>query len=967
MKVFHPFRLDAANHCLWRSNERVALPPKAFDVLRFLVDHAGRLVTQEEILETLWPEAHVNPEIIKKYILIIRKALGDSRGQSIFIETISKRGYKFVAPISNEGSARIDPFEPEATVQMVGRRGRLAQLDTCLAKTLRGQRQVVFVIGEAGIGKTALVDAFARSAGSDRTIRVSRGQCLEQYGTAEAYLPFLEAIGRLCREDRSVVDQLRTHAPLWLLQLPSLISASQRESLNREIAGATRERMLREMVETLEVLTADRALVLILEDLHWSDYSTVDLISYLAKRREPTRLMLIGTYRPVDLEISEHPLKALKRELLAKGECEDLPLEYLGQGAVAEYLAVRFPHHKFPAELPALIHARTGGNALFMVSAVSYLLHEQLITQRQNEWVLSAQIERVEVGVPDSIKQMTEKQLGYLNQSKQRLLEVASVAGEEFSTQTVAAGLGDEQTLIERHCDELARAGQFLRTGAVHVLPDGEVATKFGFIHALYRNVLYQRILPSRRAELHLRIGTHEESLYGASAGEIAAELAMHFECGRDYKRAAKYLRKAADNALRRFAFPEAISLARRGLELLSTLPDSQERAEIELSMQVTLGLPLIATQGYAAPDVGRAYLRAQELAQQVPETPDAFKALWGLWTFHLLRAELETSRKIAEELLHLGERLSNPSLTMRGRYALEITLTHLGEFALALKHFDKAVPLYDPTRHRDDGFMYALNLGVAMPCAAWALWFLGEPDQAVARIQEALTLARTLSEPMGLAHALFFAAILHQLRREASKSQEYAEMAIAISKEHQLPLYEAMATIVRGWSLIQQGGRRDALSEMRKGLATLQSLHTKLLWPHFLTLVFESLDGQVQLHEGLPMLDEALGWVERNGDQYYQAELYRLKGDLLLRPGGQAAEAEYCFDRAVEIAQRQGAKSLELRSTMSIARLRQRQSREIEGRDLLARICNQFDAGLDTEDLRQAKELQHVLSSPQR
>src|SRR4030095_12481152 len=248
---------------------------------------------------------------------------------------------------------------------------------------------IVFVTGEAGIGKTALVDTFARSIASDRRIRIGRGQCLEQYGTSEAYLPVLEAIGRLCREQRQVVDLLRVHAPMWLLQMPSLVSASDRELLSREVSGATRERMLREMGEALGGLTS---------------HLTLDLISYLARQRQAAQLMLIGTYRTVELIVSGHPLKAVKRELMAKQQCEELPLQYLSEEAVARYLSVRFSVNRFPAELAALIHERTEGNPLFMVNAVDYLVAEGSIVEHEGRWKLVAEIERAEVRVPDSIK-----------------------------------------------------------------------------------------------------------------------------------------------------------------------------------------------------------------------------------------------------------------------------------------------------------------------------------------------------------------------------------------------------------------------------------------------------------------------------------------------------------------------------------------------------------------------------------
>src|SRR5262249_15438969 len=269
-------------------------------------------------------------------------------------------------------------------------------------------------------GKTALVDTFAHGISSDRRIRIGRGQCLEQYGTSEAYLPVLEAIGRLCREDAQVVDVLRAHAPMWLMQMPSLLSASDRELLSREVSGATRERMLREICEALEALTSDSPLVLILEDLHWSDYSTLDLISYLAKQRHPARFLLIGTYRTVELIVSGHPLKAVKQELLAKQECRELPLEYLSEEAVRQYLSVRFPTNLFPIHLAGLIRERTEGNPLFMVNLVDYLVVEGLIGEYEGHWKLVREIKNVELGVPDTVRQMIEKQVDHLDAEKQR-------------------------------------------------------------------------------------------------------------------------------------------------------------------------------------------------------------------------------------------------------------------------------------------------------------------------------------------------------------------------------------------------------------------------------------------------------------------------------------------------------------------------------------------------------------------
>ena len=1002
--TFAPFCLDLANECLWQGSQAIKIRPKAFAVLNYLLGRAGQLVTKEELLNAVWPETFVGEAVLKVTVRQLREALGDDPKSPRFIGTAHRRGYRFIGQIAGReqppakyqhrgSNGAVSASMRAAYPEVVGRDDALSRMQIWLERTLAGERQIVFVTGEAGIGKTALVDTFARNIASDRSIRIGRGQCLEQYGTGEAYLPVLEAIGRLCREWRQVVDVLRAHAPMWLLQMPSLVSASDRESLSREVHGATRERMLREMGEALEALTADLPLVLILEDLHWSDYSTLDLISYLARQRQSARLMLIGTYRTAELIVTGHPLKAVKQELLAKQQCDELPLEYLSEDAIGRYLSVRFPANRFPAELAGLIRERTEGNPLFMVNAVDYLVAEGLIAPCEQSWELCVEIEKVEVGVPDSIKQMIEKQLEHLDAEGRRTLEAASVAGAEFSTAAVVAGLGEDRSAVEARCDELARQRFFIQDCGVQELPNGETVTRYGFIHSLYQNVLYERVPAARRVQLHRRIAEEAEQVYGDRVREIAAELAMHFEQSSNYKQAVEYLQQAAENDIRRFAYQEAVGLSRRGLELLRRLPDTPDRARQELWLHLTLGVPLIATEGYAAPDVGAAYTKARELCLQLGDSTEISQVLWGLWTFHTLRAELGTACEIAEEFLRLAERLPYPGLEMRGHWAMEITFMHMGEFTPAVEHFEKALSLYDHERHLDDAFRYAQNPGVAMRCfAAWALWFLGRADQAVVRIQEALALARELSEPHGLAHALFFAAILHQLRREPRQAQEHAEAAIAVSDEHGLVLYQAMATIARGWALIEQGRGPETVGQtrdvevierMREGLAAHRATGAEVLCPHFLALKAEALGKSGRAEQGIRLLDEALLMADFNGERCYQAELYRTKGEMSLLQGTRrglsraatggivmseteslaVTQAEACFHQSIEIAQRQKAKSWELRAVMSLARLYRGRRKQQDARTLLKQVYGTFTEGFDTQDLREAKALLDELS----
>jgi len=930
--VFDRFSLDLINECLWRGSEEIKIRPKAFALLNYLLNRSGQLVTKEELLNAVWPETFVGDAVLKVTVRQLREALDDDPKSPRFIETSHRRGYRFIGEIA--GTKK----EPEPSYQnnsdsaysgaffvytgVVGRDQALERMYRWLRRMMRGERQIGFITGEAGIGKTALVDAFARTIPADGSIRVGRGQCLEQYGTGEAYLPVLEAIGRLCREEPRVADVVRAHAPMWLLQMPSLLSPAEREELSRDVSGATRERMLREMGDALEALTADVPLVLILEDLHWSDYSTLDLISYLATRRQRAHLMLLGTFRNVELIMSGHPLKAVKQELMAKQLCKELPLEYLTEAAVYDYLAVTFPGNRFPAGLAGLIHQRTDGNPLFMVNAANYLLESGLIVQRDNRWVLDVDLANVELGVPDNIKQMIERHVDHLDADTQRTLEAASVAGVEFSTPALAAGLEEDPGVVEARCNELARQRQYIQECGVQELPNGEVVTRFGFVHALYQNVLYDRIPAARRVRLHRLIAERGEEVYGKRAVEISAELAMHFERGRDYKRAAYYFKTGANNAIRRFAYQEAVDLARHGIELISHLPDTREVINEALCLHLTLGVPLIAIEGYASPNVGEVYMKARQFYDQLGDSPDVSEVLWGLWTFHTLSGELQTARDIAEEFLRLSERLPYPGLALRGHWALEITNTHLGNFELAVDHYEKALALYDPALHRDDSFLYALNPGVAMPCfAAWALWFLGRTDESVNRMDEAVALALELSEPHGLAHAKLFASILHQLRGDQQMAQQYAEAVSEVSQSHGLVLYGAMADVMKGWTLSEQGREQEGIDLMREGLAALEVTATALVRPHFLALLAEALSKLGRIDEASVLLDEATTIVDNNGERYYEAELYRLKGELLLKKD-KRAEAENCFQRSLEIAKSQKAKSLLIRTEMSRLRV---------------------------------------------
>jgi predicted ATPase/DNA-binding winged helix-turn-helix (wHTH) protein len=491
---FPPFLLDPVNEQLWRGQRLVALKPKTFAVLRHLIERPQRLVTKEDLLDALWGDVQVGEAVLKTHLREIRQALGDNARAPRFIETVHRRGYRFIAGVHQvSGSApdHLPHLASSATPGVVGRHVELARLHDCLARAQRGQRQIVFVTGEPGIGKTSLVKAFLQGLGDRGDLRLASGQCIEPYGAGEPYLPILESMSRLCRAPGGarVIDVLTRHAPSWLAQMPGLLATAEGDARRPPAAGTTPQRMLREMAEALEALSSERPLALWLEDLHWADYSTLDLIAYFARRSGTARLMLLATYRPVQSASGEHPLDAVEQDLLLHGQCERLSLAYLDEGAVAQYLDGRWPHHAFPPGLATLLHRRTEGNPLFMVSVVDSLVERGVVGQADGRWQLTVRLDEVTVGVPENLARMIAAELDRRDDRERRVLEAASVGGMEFATAAVAAALDEDAIHVDEVCTRLARRGQFVKAEGPAQWPDGTVSQRCGFIHALYQAI----------------------------------------------------------------------------------------------------------------------------------------------------------------------------------------------------------------------------------------------------------------------------------------------------------------------------------------------------------------------------------------------------------------------------------------------------------------------------------------------
>ncbi|MCE7984358.1 MAG: hypothetical protein DYG89_24555 [Caldilinea sp. CFX5] len=848
-------------------------------------------------------------------------------------------------------------------VPTVGRTQELQSLHTWLAQALAGKRRVVCITGEAGLGKTTLVNRFLAEASSKTAVWIGQGQCLELRGTGEAYMPVLEAIGRLCRAPSgpTLVSLLAQRAPTWLVQLPWLVSAEELTALQQRVLGATRERMLREMVEMLEILTTHHPLILVLEDLHWSDYSTLDLLGYLARRQEPARLMVIGTYRAVDAQLRDHSLHTMMQELRVRGHCVELALPYLTAAMAQEYIDARFPQSTLPAELALLLHQRTNGNPLFMQNVVEAWIGQGALVEQEGQWRLQAELATLHSGAPENLRELIEQQLNQLPAEEQRILEAASVVGMEFAVAAVASTVTFAEEDVEERCLTLARRGHFLRAEGISDWPDGTVSARLSFIHHLYQEVLYNRVPISRRVRLHQQIGLRIERGYSGQEQERAAELAVHFVQGRDFGRAIHYLQLAAQHALQRSAPCEAIEQINRGLELLRNLPNTTEQQQGELALQAALAPALLATNGWMAPAVEQAYLRAQALCQQLGDVKQLSSILYGLAVLYEFRGEYQKSQRLMEERLHLSHSVQETGPLLQSHMLLACSTFHQGSFAQSVEHAEQGLALYIPEQHLALDAFYGEDLGVA--CYYWAaqsLWFLGYPAQALEKAQNAVRLAQRLTHSFGLVHAHEQATFVRQYRREVALARTQAELTIKLATEHGFPYRCATATIIWGWTLVMQGEQAAGITLLRQGIAACQATGAKIDQPYFLTLLAEAYGRVGQVTEGLATLDEALALVQSSRAFFYEAEIHRMRGVLLLLPGAQQriAEAEVALRQALDIACRQRAKSLELRIAMSLSQLWQQQGKGEEAIRRLAEIYGWFTEGFDTPDLQQAQAL---------
>jgi len=877
----------------------------------------------------------------------------------------TNREYRFAVQVSaRRHEAKTIPLEVSTpgAAHVVGRERDCERLEQALDRARRGTRGVVFVSGPPGIGKTTLVDAFLARVGAAGDVQVARGQSVEQYGAGEAYLPVLEAWARLARDagGSTLVDQLRRHAPTWLAQFPTLLDPAEHAALQERVQGATRERMLREMAELIEVVTIERPLVLVLEDLHWSDHSTLEVIAYLAQRRLPARLLLVGTYRSAEAKRGDSPLRAITQELQARRCGEEIVLTPLAAFDVGSYLRGRLAGGQVGDDLAWVMHQRTDGHPLFLVNVVDFALRQGLLAEAGGRWVLRGGRDALESGVPDSLRLMIERQLEALGADEQRALEAASIAGAEFSIAAVATALQVDAEALDDRCEGLAWKGHFIHAAGVEEWPDGTISGRYRFVHALYRDVLYARVAAARRVRMHRRIAERKVVAFGAHANDIAGELAAHFEAARDPHQAVTFHARAGDNAVARHADREAIEHFGKALRRLPSLPETSERRALELELQVKLATPLMSTRGYAATEVEQVFERAYALSRQVAGGKHLCPLLRGLVSFYQVRAENQRARAVGEELLACCEGSDDPVAQVQADYGHGVTLYTLVELEGAQFHLERALALYDPATHPTHVSLYGgYDPGVA--CQSWLAWaqFLrGTPDRSLRSAEDALALAERLGHPFTLNFAHISVATVRLFRGETQAALGHLERAAAISGAEGFAYHRAVGATVEGWALVTLGRPEEAIERFREGLAGYEATGAAVTRPSVVALLAYALAMTGRVDEGLEQVAQGLDEAERTQQRLHLVQLNLTRGDLLLLGGRSRADAEACYRSALDLAHGYGTTMLELRAATRLARVLTADGRGAELRAVLAPLVGAIHEGLDLRDVRDARAL---------
>ena len=815
-----------------------------------------------------------------------------------------------------------------------------------------GQGQVILLSGDAGIGKSRLVQMLKDHVADEPHVRWECRSAEHYQNTA--LFPLVDLFQRTMRFEAQetpdtkleklehalsqyrlpLEESVQLFAPLFSLPLPedrypSLNLSSQRQ----------RQKTLETIITVLLELAERQPVLFIVEDLHWTDPTTLEWLNLLIDQTPTASILVLLTCRPHFQPAWHH-----------HSYLTEITVNRLSHAQVEQIVTGISDGKIFPLEVIQQIIARTDGVPLFIEEMTKAILESDYLKDVDGHY------ERIgsfaTFAIPATLQDSLMARLDRLVTAK-AVAQYAAVIGRQFAYDLLSTVSQLDEATLQRELGRLVEAEIVYQRG---VPPQAT----YVFKHALIQDAAYESLLRSTRQHYHQRIAQILEEKFPETTEGQPELLAYHcMEAGLT-EQSATYWYKAAQSAIQRSAHVEAISHLRTGLALLQMQPKTLERVQREVDMLIALGASLIATKGYAAPEVGEIYTSARQLCEHLEDPYQLFPVVRGLWNYYQVRPELRMAHTLGEQLLTLTQQSQDTVMRVAAHRALGTTLFHLGAPASAHTHFTQGIALYDPQQHRASTFLHGEDAGViCLSRAAWTLWWLGYPDQGLARNDEAVTLAQQIAHPFSLSYASSHAAIFHQFRWEGRAAQERAEAALSLATQQGFPYWRAFSALLRGWALMQQRQTQVGIEQIHQGLTALRATGAEAMQPYFLALLAEARGTQGEPEEGLAVLAEALTLVNTTEERWYEPELYRLKGELLLQQNSDnQAEAEHCFHHALDIARNQQANSFELRTATSLARLWQQQGKRQEAHNLLVPVYNWFTEGFDTADLKDAKAL---------
>ncbi|WP_281885661.1 ATP-binding protein [Agromyces rhizosphaerae] len=919
---FDAWRFDARGGRLVGTDGEVSLRPKTAGVLRELLVRAGEVVTKHDLIDAVWGPGGSGDDALAVCVNELRRALGDDRRHPRFIATAHRRGYRFVATLVDPQGARGVPAQ-----LLVGRAGELDTLRGWRNGDGGSRRNVGIVMGELGIGKSALVRAFVDEVRTAGGAWVGEGQCLERTGVGDPYHPFLEALGGVCAGPRGARarEVLASHAPSWLAQLTGAAGETRAAELRSGTAGPSRGRMLREFVAALAELGAESPVLLVCEDLHAGDRASLDLLSALAQRGAPTGVLVLGTARTDEAGTSARGVD-LPERIGGLRDTGYLALGPLDAMSARRLLADRGEAQQLDDDEIAALMRRTGGNPLYL----------GLLADSPAAVTVGGPA--AEPAIPEGLRRVVERRIGALAAADRRLLETASVSGVEFSAAAIATvDAPESEPEIDERLARLARGHGLLRELEPAGWPDGTVTARYGFTHSLHRDVLYERLGGARRVLAHRRVGERLAAAFATRPGPAAAAIARHFDRGRDAANAAAWFAHAADTALGRQVPVVALEHSDRALELLDTVRGAADgestyvdprTVALEARLRVTRVAAAILAEGVASDRAAEEAAALEVVSARIEDSSALGRIGYVLWSVAFMRGDVRAATRPLERLVAAAAHGDDDGLRLQTANAEAVTTLALGDPVGAREHLERARAVDSPEVRRRLAGAYQDSGVLLRSFAALDEWLLGSTDAARGNAEDALRLARAGSRPDGLAQALSALALVHQLLGDTATVRALAEELRALAEANEFARWRSAARVMIGWTMIEDAPA-DAAEAIRSGLAEPESVGDGIWAPYHLALLVEAETAAGRIDAAAEVADRAIGLAEASGEVWYLAELTRMRAGLAFAAARESAngrrgrlerEADDLLERSLEIARDQGAHVLELRTLATIA-----------------------------------------------